>query len=65
MFILYNHDIEKFETFTIEELLEMIKKNGGHEYDKYASLAQLVEAINVGDNPYEVEEDMPWKVGTV
>lgn len=64
MFILYNNDTEKFETFTESQLFEMLNRDRSEDWIAYHNsdtLKTIKEGINEFCAPYSVEEDMPFK----
>lgn len=63
MFILYNTETEQFETFTTDELLEMINRDRSEDwelYDENSTIKEISEAIEWFCEPYSIEEDMPF-----
>lgn len=65
MFILYNNETQQFETFSVGELLEMINRdrsNEWSEYDENNTVKELTEIIDDMCQPYQVCDDMPFKV---
>lgn len=66
MFILYNNDTEKFETFTIDELIEMMNRDRSEDWESYNrddSIREITQGITHFCAPYSIEEDMPFKTG--
>jgi hypothetical protein len=59
MFILYNKETCDFETFTVEELLDMINRDRSDEfsaYDENSTIKELTEIINTMCEPYTIPD---------
>lgn len=64
MFILYNTEEDRFETFNLEELLEMINRDRSgewSEYNSHSTLKEIIEAVEFFCDPYIVSDDMPFR----